>query len=143
MEADMSPSPEALLKQYEEVCKSYHAITDFRARLLALFPLASGVSSIILLAVDPAHSTYLWSIGVLGALLTLGLGLFEYRNGQRCVAIKQIAKNVEQQLGFDHTTGQFQGEPPPHWGLLREGTASALVYSTVFVGWVLLAVYGA
>jgi hypothetical protein len=139
----MSPSPEALLKQYEEVCKSYHAITDFRAKLLALFPLASGVSSIILLANNPPPRSYLEPIAVLGALVTLGLGIFEYRNGQRCVAIKQIAKNLEERLGLDAQLGQFSGEPAPHFGLIREGTASAVVYTAVFVGWILLVGYGA
>lgn len=36
-------------KQYEEVCRGYHAIHDFRAKLLALLPLASGFGGMTLL----------------------------------------------------------------------------------------------
>ncbi len=35
--------------QYEEVCRSYQAIADFRAKLIGLLPLASGAGIFLLL----------------------------------------------------------------------------------------------
>lgn len=39
------PTKEQLLSYYGEVCRSHEAITDFRAKLLALLPIASGTVS--------------------------------------------------------------------------------------------------
>ena len=35
---------------YSEVCRSYHAIADFRAKLLALLPIASGAGGLLVLS---------------------------------------------------------------------------------------------
>jgi hypothetical protein len=39
-----SPTREALLGEYREVCASHASITNFRAKLLALLPIASGAA---------------------------------------------------------------------------------------------------
>ena len=44
-------STESLVKAYEEICKSYHSIDEFRTRLLGLLPLSSLVGIFLL---DPA-----------------------------------------------------------------------------------------
>jgi hypothetical protein len=43
------PSPETLRAEYSEICKRYGAIKEFRAKLLALLPLASGAGVFLLL----------------------------------------------------------------------------------------------
>ena len=40
--------PESLRLLYQETCKSHATITDFRAKLLALLPLASGTGALLL-----------------------------------------------------------------------------------------------
>ena len=39
---DLTRREKILLAEYQEVCKSHSGITDFRAKLLALLPIASG-----------------------------------------------------------------------------------------------------
>lgn len=126
-----------LRQQYEQVCASYHAIDDFRARILALLPSAAGLGSIILLATQPVNMGYLFPIGILGALITIGLGMYEWRGSKRCEHLQTVARNLERELGLGATTGQFHEEV----GMLtpRAGLASIVVYATVFVGLLLLA----
>ena len=60
-------NPENLRSVYGEVCQSYHAIADFRAKLLALLPVASGAGGLLILAEKDAVKDYLGSIGVFRA----------------------------------------------------------------------------
>jgi hypothetical protein len=128
-------------QQYEEVCKSYHAIHDFRAKLLAFLPLATGLGGVALLSKPELQKFYL-SLGVLGALITVGLYIYEARGIQRCHKLKQIAKELEGLLGLNAATAQFSGEPVPLLNIIREGAAGLVIYLSVFVGWVLVAFYG-
>ena len=52
---DLTPRQKILLADYTEVCRSHDAITDFRAKLLALLPLASG-AGIGAVAARPAEA---------------------------------------------------------------------------------------
>src|SRR4029453_11233264 len=62
--------------EYEEVCRSHAATTDFRGKLLALLPLASGAGLFLLLEQrDPGAP--LAAIGVFGCAVTLGLFIYE------------------------------------------------------------------
>ena len=63
---------------YQEVCKSYQAIVDFRVKLLGFLPLATGLGAYGVLGKDeiPAWS---WVAGIFGFLITLGLFLYELR----------------------------------------------------------------
>ena len=63
---------------YPEVCRSHAGIADFRARLLALLPLASGGGVFLLLKSTDAGLT-LTAAGVFGFVVTLGLFLYELR----------------------------------------------------------------
>lgn len=138
-----SPTTETLLNQYGQVCTTYHAIDDFRSKLLALLPFASGVGWILLLADANTSKQYLLPIGILGAVITFGLFVFEARGAQRCDGIKSTARALETALGLNHSTGQFTGMPKPILGLVREFVAGILVYTAVFAGWVALALHGA
>jgi hypothetical protein len=51
---------------YQEVCKSYQAIVDFRAKLLGFLPLASGAGAYAVLSKEPMPN-WAWVAG-------LGLG---------------------------------------------------------------------
>ena len=39
-----------LLAEYTELCKTYHAISDFRGKLLALLPIVSGAGISLLIS---------------------------------------------------------------------------------------------
>jgi hypothetical protein len=125
-------------QQYEEVCRTYHNIHSFRAKLLALLPIASGFGSVLLLLKTDELKNYIFTIGILGAIVTFGLYIYELRGTQRCFKLKKIAANLEKTLGLKKETGQFLGEPKPICHFVREGIAGAIIYGAVFCGWLLI-----
>lgn len=48
MNTDVVPERDSLLAAYEEICRSYHAIDEFRMKLLGLLPFTS-LAAILLL----------------------------------------------------------------------------------------------
>ena len=127
--------------EYIEVCKSYH-IHDFRSKLLALLPFASGVGGFFLLTKKDTLSKFFTPVGILGAIVTIGLYVYEIRCEQRCLALKSVARRLEKILGLSQETGQFLNEPIPIFHILREGVASAIIYLAVFLGWLFVVAKG-
>ena len=128
-----------LRMQYQEVCKSYHAVDDFRAKLLGILPLASGVGGVTLLVNKTTLSGLVGYIALFGACITLGLAIYEARGAQRCRWLIKLAIRLEKDLGLKCDTGQFWGEPKPFLGFVRHGIASLVVYIAVFGGWLFIA----
>jgi hypothetical protein len=126
---------------YSEVCKSYHAIADFRAKLLALLPIASGAGGLLILAEKDRVKDYLGPIGIFGVAVTLGLFVYELRGIQRCKALIKAGKAIETKMGV--AEGQFSSRPK---GCLRSfigaETAGWIVYLTVLAEWGYLATLG-
>jgi len=135
---------------YQEVCRSYHAIDDFRAKLLGFLPLASGGVFLFLgnVFLDAQKRTvvekYLGGIGAFGFLVTLGLFIYELRGIQRCGALIKLGKTLEDSLGI---IGQFKFRPsdisfkpiPSFIGIkLGVTLAARLIYSTVLAAWVFI-----
>ena len=140
----MSEDKQNLRTAYEEVCRLHDGIADFRAKLLALLPLASGAGIFLLVAGDrrpePAH---LPAIGVLGVLVTLALFIFELRGIQRCKGLRDCGKQLEcKLLGNAHGLGAFTDEPAPALGFVRNTAASNLIYSAVGAAWAYVATSG-
>ncbi|MDQ3061874.1 MAG: hypothetical protein M3R14_03280 [Acidobacteriota bacterium] len=132
---------ENLRSVYSEVCKSYHAIADFRAKLLALLPIASGAGGLLILAEKDAVKNYLGPIGVFGAAVTLGLFVYELRGIQRCKALIEVGKDMETLMGV--AKGQFGSRPKGiAGGLIGSETAGWIVYLTVLAAWCYLAIVG-
>jgi hypothetical protein len=101
-----------LLAEYQEVCRSHAGITDFRAKLLALLPLASGAGVGLLLAqsdggVSTTEAGVLAALGAFGAVVTAGLFLYELRQIDVCKQLRNHAEWIEMQLGI--RAGQFGG----------------------------------
>jgi hypothetical protein len=135
--------PETLQKQYEELCRSYRAIEEFRGKLMGLLPLASGVGWITLLTSKNAPRAVLILVGIVGAVITVGLYIYEARGAQRCRRLMDVAKDLEEQLGLEEKLGQFRSEPSPLAGFVREGVAGGVVYLGVLIGWLGLVIYAA
>ncbi|GAB4377367.1 MAG: hypothetical protein Kow00121_26590 [Elainellaceae cyanobacterium] len=148
----MADEPKELkIAVYQEVCKSYHAVDDFRAKLLGFLPLAS--SGIFLLLgdalLDPAKKAaiqqYLGGIGIFGFMITLGLFAYEIRGTQRCAALIRLGKRLEDSLG---TIGQFKYRPDDigmrmassFLGIRLSVTlAGRIIYSTIMAAWLFVA----
>jgi hypothetical protein len=134
---------------YDQLCNSYHKVDDFRAKLLGFLPLASGIAFYGLL--DPGEnnkiSEHLTEIGLFGALITLGLLIYELKGIQKCTGFihygnilekklledeAPLLKGIFAELGADRISNWFASEP----------VASALVYSTVLASWLYITPLG-
>ena len=138
-----------VLVAYTELCHSYNAIRQFRARLLGLLPLASagGVFLFLRRETEPAFAPgTLILVGVLGCLMTAGLYLYERHNMARCHGIIQIGARWEAKR-LHLKNGQFMmrvnNQPD---GTIAGGSqyqlAAALIYGAVALGWLYLVVSG-
>jgi hypothetical protein len=101
-----------LLTEYQEVCKSHAGITDFRAKLLALLPIASGAGVGLLVIQGQGELTtteagLLVGLGIFGVVVTVGLFLYELRQIDICKQLRNHATWIENQLGIE--AGQFGG----------------------------------
>jgi predicted membrane channel-forming protein YqfA (hemolysin III family) len=94
---------------YQAICTSYHAINDWRAKLLGFLPLASGAGIFFLLnssfttvttqgkstTITTPLTQYLLPIGIVGALVTLGLFIYDVRAIQLRIALVEAGKAIE------------------------------------------------
>ena len=127
--------PENLRLAYQELCKSYQSIVDFRAKLLGFLPLASGAGFFALLGQgkDPVPY-YAWVAGLFGFAITLGLFFYELRGLQRSASLEQTGRELEAALGL--INGQFSTEPSGRLhGIVDARGAAWLIYPAVLAGW--------
>jgi hypothetical protein len=140
---EQTPSDETLRMEYGEVCKSHSSITEFRSKLLALLPIASG-SGIFLLFTKRSESidtTYLYAIGLFGFFITLGLFIYELRGIQHCKHLEQLASLLEEQLHLREA--QFIGRPKARvGGFLGAEGAAYVIYPTMLIAWPFTAFVG-
>ena len=149
-EPKAEPSDAALLAAYEELCRSYHAIDDFRMKLLGFLPLASLVGVFLLkadvLVAGPATSASkeLIAFGaIFAALLTVALFSYELRGIRRCHKLIREGLHLEKQLGIGH--GQFYVCTIEHsdqsriTSALNAKFAACTIYSLVFAAWLFIA----
>jgi hypothetical protein len=152
-------SPDALIASYQEICKSYHAIDDFRMKLLGLLPFTSLAAILLvnkedalLSSVSSAGNELLGFAAVFAAAFTLTLFVYEVRGILRCDGLIQRGKEIEGLLGIRGQFWQCAAEHKPKEGPTRSSDmaklfnttiAACLVYSFVFSAWVFLALrYG-
>jgi hypothetical protein len=133
---------------YEQVCTTYHAIDDFRAKLLGFLPVVSGIGAVALVR-DVAGLQQLPEFfvlaGVFGALITIGLFLYEVRGIRHCTFLINRGRELEKTLGLGEM-GQFaHWDPNIPLGRMKIADfprAAQVIYPTVFANWVFLASYG-
>jgi len=136
---------ETLKLEYEQICSSHQAITDFRGKLLGLLPLASGVGIFLLLgkpvaAKDNAPvAVFLAAAGLFGMAVTIGLYFYEYRGMAECHLLRRRGARLEKELHLDEGYSRFQGNHPGFVGPLGAGP---IVYFSVIAGWIFVASYG-
>jgi hypothetical protein len=127
---------------YQETCRTHATIADFRAKLLALLPIASGAGIFLLLGKFSGDDRRLLApIGLFGAAVTVGLFMYELRGIEDCTALRQRAWNIEQRLGIPTDVSQFGSWPGGKLNLVDEIGASWIVYPAVFASWIF--VFGA
>ena len=148
---DTEATNTAVLGAYQEICKSYHGIDDFRMKLLGLLPLASlvgifGLSKDSLFAqANPAARHLIAFIGIFAAAFTLALFLYEIRGILRCSDLIRRGREIE---GVLKIRGQFFVCLEEHeckrtgktWveravSFFDAKLAACVIYSTVFAAW--------
>lgn len=101
------PSQDALRQQYEEVCDSYHAINEFRAKLLTLWPILGAAAGGLALREAPEPPNLL-ALGLLGLATSVGIPIYEWNQSLRCVDLVHAATLLEDKLlGDEHELGSF------------------------------------
>jgi hypothetical protein len=147
---DSGQRREALVPAYEQLCKSYEAITEFRGKLLTLLPLATGTGIFLLLdsrraqdAHERGESSFLGAAGLFGVIVTVGLFAYELRGIQRCQHLEFQGKKLEDALQLKQHEGQFSDAPPRLLGdMLGPPLAGLVVYVAVAMAWLYVAGFG-
>jgi hypothetical protein len=141
-----SHNQEDLKVIYEKICQAHEAITEFRAKLLAALPIASG-AGIFLPIGDKAprgdQLAYLTPIGIFVALVALGLFCYELRGIQECHALRECGKRLEQKLGGElGQAGRFMAQRKSVLGVLGVRGAALIIYPAVIGAWIYVATFG-
>ena len=133
---------ENLLEAYKLLCGNYHAIDDFRAKLLGVLPIASGAGFIFLSDKLPALVTMkpiAVAGGVFGFLVTLGLFVFEIHGIRKCSDCFRLGRDMEAGLGI---TGQFSLMPRTKAPIIpNEPFAAGIIYPAVLAAWAFFALH--
>jgi hypothetical protein len=135
---DTTPEPEVVALLYGEICRSHAGIADFRAKLLALLPLASGAGIFLLLKHTPSGlDETLAAAGLFGFIVTLGLFLYEVRGIEDCVMLRRRAEYIEDKwLMVTPEGAHFFGRKPGRMGGgVSEIGAGLVVYISVMASW--------
>lgn len=136
---------------YQELCKSYHAIDDFRTKLLGFLPLATAGGIVLLLnnpkgleSLDAGTKALLAAVGAFGGLITLGLFAYELYGIKKCGELILRGKFMERSLlkNTEHIKdGPFESRPHEVAGIINEPFAAGVIYPAVLSAWVFFALH--
>jgi hypothetical protein len=129
-----------LRSAYDQLCLSYRAIDDFRAKLLGFLPLVTGGGLVLLTGkADGLAKVLFLPIGVFGIAVTLGLFSYEIYGIKKCHALIEVGQTMETSLGLD--AGQFRNRPREVLRHINEPFAAAIIYPAVIAAWTYLATF--
>jgi hypothetical protein len=146
-------SDDALLGAYTELCGSYHAIDDFRMKLLGFLPLTSligifGLSNTSLFTQNNEISRHLIIfVGIFAAAFTLALFLYEIRGIVRCSNLIARGRDIEVLLNVrgqfvvcmeEHKRKKDEGLPAQKTSIFDAKLAACVIYSIVFAAWLFM-----
>jgi hypothetical protein len=135
-----SADQDNLRTAYDQLCLSYRAIDDFRAKLLGLLPLITGGGLIVITKdVVNVRNDVFRPVGIFGALVTFGLLAYELYGIRKCHALIQAGRRLEGRMSL--RAGQFIDRPRSVLGLINEPFAAAIIYPAVMAAWIFLATY--
>ncbi len=142
-----TPPDDPRTVHYQEICNSYNAINDWRAKLLGFLPLASGAGIFFLLnssfttvttqgkstPIPTPLTQYLLPIGIVGAVVTFGLFIYDIRAIQVRRSLIEAGREIEHSLGIP---GQFSTRPHSFGRLTNDLQGSTLIYFAIIAGWI-------
>jgi hypothetical protein len=126
---------------YQEICRSHGAIADFRAKLLALLPAASGASAFIAVEKGGKHGRldFVGPLGLFGFVVIFGLFMYELRGIEDCVTLRTRAETIEEELGLPPEESHFRRPKGRLRGFADEVGAGWIVYTAVLISWLYVA----
>lgn len=129
------------LKLYEECCRSYHRVDDFRAKLLGFLPLVTGAGIFVTLSkkIGGNLKPFMPHIGIFGFIVTLGLLVFELKGIHKCTQFIYVGKTIEKEKF--KTEGQFVELWEKGSSYINEPVAAGLIYSVVLTAWLFIFLY--
>lgn len=137
-----------IVSAYHEICESYRAIDDFRAKLLALLPIVSAGGIFLLLDNNLDLSLkYLIPIGIFGVVVTIGLFAYELHGIKKCDQLIKLGQHIET---TKHIHGPFTKRPgrvelsptkKKKGPYINEPVAARIIYPAVMAAWMYLAVF--
>ncbi|MET0326630.1 MAG: hypothetical protein ABW219_15540 [Ilumatobacteraceae bacterium] len=120
---------------------AWRQLTDVRFRLMSMLPAISIVAFIPLLLVVEGSNPWISLVGlvfaVLGLGLTHGLHIYEQRNDGLYNDLISRARRIEAELGVD--TGVMLGRPSSPSSSVSHGRATSWVYRCVKLAWLTVA----
>ena len=124
---------------YDQLCTSYHAIDDFRAKLLGFLPLVTGGGLILLTGrSDDLRKEFFGPVGLLGIAVTLGLLAYELAGIKRCLALIDDGLALETDMNLQR--GQFIRDDYA-FRFITKSFAAAWIYPAVLAAWSYLALF--
>ena len=105
--------PDDLRTAYAELCTSYRAIDDFRAKLLGFLPLVTGGGLVLLTGrADGVRSEFFKPVGLFGIAVTAGLLAYELFCIRKCNALLEAGKALESTMKLpDMVSPKDESEP--------------------------------
>jgi hypothetical protein len=100
---------------YDQLCNSYRAIDDFRAKLLGFLPLVTGGGLILLAGQATDVKDFFGPAGLFGIAVTTGLLAYELFGIRKCHQLLEAGKALEEEM--DLPAGQFIDRPTICLGL--------------------------
>jgi hypothetical protein len=136
-------------KDYEKTYEQFKLLSDFRFRLLGFLPILVG-ATITFLSKETTNAAFVFAVGFLGFVVTLGILFYEIRNSQLYDASIHRAKYLESLLNlpisshYGKNSGGLFSERPKRslklFGLfpIWHDGGLALVYGATLGGWIFL-----
>lgn len=129
-----------LSSAYDQLCNSYRAIDDFRAKLLGFLPLVTGGGLILLTGrAEDVRKEFFRPVGIFGIVVTTGLLAYEIFAIKKCDALIKGGKALESELGLPNA--QFTSRPNNVLHVINEPFAAAFIYPAVLAAWTYLALF--
>jgi len=130
----MASESEALA--YDQLCKSYHGIDDFRAKLLGFLPLATGAGILFTAKEGPSLlQNFPRQIAIFGFLIAFGLFCYEIYGIRKCSELIRTGEKIERALKVQ---GQFVSRPHGVFRFINEPFAAGVIYPAVLASWTFL-----
>jgi hypothetical protein len=138
--ADVTSINDSRKTAYDQLCTSYHAIDDFRAKLLGFLPLVTGGGLILLTGrADAVRRDFFVPVGLLGIAVTIGLLAYELNGVKRCRELIDEGKALERDMQLEH--GQFISRHDPAFSIVTKPFAAACIYPAALAAWTYLALF--